>query len=142
MQVSTRWADWLAKQIKGFFHARLYPACCAFPVHKLTSVSQIQPTQARKTEAERTAGVRKRKSYFGCPIVGLNEMAEMVGKRTLRVAERSKSAMLWNIIDKRARPYRWREVNAIVEAVEYNNSCADADQAPQSDSSVNRPFFT
>ena len=41
--------------------------------------------------------------------------------------------MLWNIIDKRTHPYRWREVNAIVEAVEHDNSCADADQAPQSD---------
>jgi hypothetical protein len=41
--------------------------------------------------------------------------------------------MLWNIIDKRTRPYRWREVNAIVEAVEHDNSCADADQAPESD---------
>jgi hypothetical protein len=41
--------------------------------------------------------------------------------------------MLWNIIDKRARPYRWREVNAIVEAIEHDNSCKDADQAPESD---------
>nr|WP_315381424.1 hypothetical protein [uncultured Sphingomonas sp.] len=41
--------------------------------------------------------------------------------------------MLWNVIDKRTRPYRWREVNAIVEAVEHDNSCDDADQAPESD---------
>ena len=41
--------------------------------------------------------------------------------------------MLWNIIDKRTRPYRWREVNAIVEATEHDNSCKDADQAPESD---------
>ncbi|WP_066724161.1 hypothetical protein [Sphingomonas pituitosa] len=41
--------------------------------------------------------------------------------------------MLWNVIDKRTRPYRWREVNAIVEAVEHDNSCPDADQAPESD---------
>ncbi len=41
--------------------------------------------------------------------------------------------MLWNIIDKRTRPYRWREVNAIVEAIEHDNSCKDADQAPESD---------
>ena len=41
--------------------------------------------------------------------------------------------MLWNIIDNRTRPYRWREVNAIVEAVEHDNSCTDADQAPESD---------
>lgn len=41
--------------------------------------------------------------------------------------------MLWNIIDKRTRPYRWREVNAIVEAVEHDNSCVDSDQAPKSE---------
>lgn len=44
--------------------------------------------------------------------------------------------MLWNVIDKRTRPYRWREVNAVVEAVEHDNSCADADQAPESDPSI------
>jgi hypothetical protein len=38
--------------------------------------------------------------------------------------------MIWNIIDRRKRPYRWRRVNAIIEAVEHDNSCADADQAP------------
>lgn len=41
--------------------------------------------------------------------------------------------MLWNIIDKRTRPYRWRKVNAILEATEHDNSCKDADQAPESD---------
>jgi hypothetical protein len=41
--------------------------------------------------------------------------------------------MLWNVIDRRTRPYRWREVNAIVEAVEHDNSCPEADQAPESD---------
>ena len=44
--------------------------------------------------------------------------------------------MIWNIIDRREHPYRWREVNAIVEAVEHDNSCVDADQAPESDPSV------
>ncbi len=44
--------------------------------------------------------------------------------------------MIWNIIHWRERPYRWREVNAIVEAVEHDNSCADADQAPGSDPSL------
>jgi hypothetical protein len=44
--------------------------------------------------------------------------------------------MLWNIIDRRTRPYRWREVNAIVESVEHDNSCQDADQAPESDPSL------
>jgi len=41
--------------------------------------------------------------------------------------------MIWNIVDRRERPYRWRTVNAIVEAVEADNSCADTDQAPSSD---------
>lgn len=42
------------------------------------------------------------------------------------------AVMLWNVIDRRTRPYRWREVNAIVEAAEHDNSCKDADQAPES----------
>ena len=41
--------------------------------------------------------------------------------------------MIWNIIDRRERAYRWKRVNAIIEAVEHDNSCVDADQAPQSD---------
>ena len=41
--------------------------------------------------------------------------------------------MIWNIIDRRERRYRWKVVNAIVEAVEHDNSCADSDQAPDSD---------
>ncbi len=44
--------------------------------------------------------------------------------------------MLWNISDRRQRPYRWKVVNAIVEAVEHDNSCLDADQAPESDPAV------
>jgi hypothetical protein len=40
--------------------------------------------------------------------------------------------MIWNIVDHRTRRYRWKSVNAIVEAVENDNSCADADQAPSS----------
>jgi hypothetical protein len=49
---------------------------------------------------------------------------------------RYKPTMLWNVIDKRTRPYRWRQINAVVEAVEHDNSCDDADQAPQSDPSL------
>ena len=40
--------------------------------------------------------------------------------------------MIWNIIDRRTRPYRWQRVNAIIEGVEHDNSVADADQAPES----------
>jgi hypothetical protein len=39
--------------------------------------------------------------------------------------------MIWNIIDRQRRPYRWKLVNAIIEGVEHDNSCADADQAPE-----------
>jgi hypothetical protein len=38
--------------------------------------------------------------------------------------------MICNIIDKRARPYRWREVNAIIEATSHDNAWADADHQP------------
>ncbi len=41
--------------------------------------------------------------------------------------------MIWNVVDRRERPYRWRKVNAVVEAVEHDNSCPDADQAPESE---------
>jgi hypothetical protein len=46
---------------------------------------------------------------------------------------RYSEAMIWNIIDRREQPYRWREVYAIVEAVEHDNSCRGADQAPEAD---------
>ena len=42
--------------------------------------------------------------------------------------------MIWNVIDRRTRPYRWKRVNAIIEAVEHDNSVADADQASESSS--------
>lgn len=41
--------------------------------------------------------------------------------------------MIWNIIDRRSRPYRWKFVDAIIEAVEHDNSCQDADQAAEAD---------
>lgn len=41
--------------------------------------------------------------------------------------------MIWNIVDRRKRRYRWKRINAIVEAVEHDNSCDDSDQAPQAD---------
>jgi hypothetical protein len=37
--------------------------------------------------------------------------------------------MLWNIIDRRKRPYRWKSITAIVEPVYHDNSVADADEA-------------
>ena len=41
--------------------------------------------------------------------------------------------MIWNIIDRRQRPYRWKVVNAVIEAVEHDNSVEDADQADEFD---------
>lgn len=37
--------------------------------------------------------------------------------------------MIWNIIDRREHPYRWKVVNAVIEAVEHDNSIEGADQA-------------
>lgn len=39
--------------------------------------------------------------------------------------------MIWNVIDRRTRPYRWKRLSAIIEAIEYENSCLDADQAAE-----------
>lgn len=36
--------------------------------------------------------------------------------------------MIVNIIDKRSRPYRWKNVTAIVEAAWHDNSVKDSDQ--------------
>jgi hypothetical protein len=38
--------------------------------------------------------------------------------------------MLCNIIDHRTRPYRWRKLNAIIEATSHDNEVSDGDQAP------------
>jgi len=37
--------------------------------------------------------------------------------------------MIWNIVDRRAREYRWKSITAIVEPVFHDNSCPDSDQA-------------
>ena len=44
--------------------------------------------------------------------------------------------MIWNIIDKRSRPYRWATINAIAEATWHDNSVKDTDVAPASDDDV------
>ena len=36
--------------------------------------------------------------------------------------------MIYNIIDRRSRPYRWRSVDAIVEATAHDDACEDSDQ--------------
>ncbi len=37
--------------------------------------------------------------------------------------------MIANIIDRRTRKYRWKSVQAIIEAIWHDNSCEDSDQA-------------
>ena len=37
--------------------------------------------------------------------------------------------MIYNIIDKRERRYRWKRINAIIEATWHDNSCQDTDVA-------------
>lgn len=44
--------------------------------------------------------------------------------------------MICNVIDNRTRPYRWRRINAIIEATAHDNSCADSDQQPPGDEDV------
>ena len=39
--------------------------------------------------------------------------------------------MIWNIIDRRARVYRWKTITALVEPVSHDNSCPDSDQADE-----------
>jgi hypothetical protein len=40
--------------------------------------------------------------------------------------------MIWNVIDCRKRPFRWKKVNAIIEATWHDNTVADSDSAPPS----------
>jgi hypothetical protein len=40
--------------------------------------------------------------------------------------------MICNVIDNRTRPYRWRRIDAIIEATSHDNACADSDQQPES----------
>src|SRR5260370_27487839 len=39
--------------------------------------------------------------------------------------------MIWNIIDRRERRYRWKRVNAIIEPTSHDNCCQDSDQAEE-----------
>jgi hypothetical protein len=39
--------------------------------------------------------------------------------------------MIWNIIDRRKRVYRWKAITAIVEPVWHDNYVADSDQADE-----------
>ncbi|QJF50547.1 hypothetical protein [Roseobacter ponti] len=35
--------------------------------------------------------------------------------------------MIWNIVDRRSRDHRWREVNAVIENITHDNFCEDSD---------------
>ena len=39
--------------------------------------------------------------------------------------------MIWNIIDRRKRRYRWKRINAIIEPTFHDNSCLDSDQTEE-----------
>lgn len=36
--------------------------------------------------------------------------------------------MIWNIVDRRKRHYRYLKINAVIEDVSHDNRCDDADQ--------------
>lgn len=42
--------------------------------------------------------------------------------------------MICNIIDRREKPYRWRKINAVIEATCDDNVCEDSDQATEGES--------
>ena len=56
----------------------------------------------------------------------------MGGKRTLAVVrfQSSQRPMIYNIIDRRKRPYRWKRVNAVIEATSNDWNVADSDEQP------------
>jgi hypothetical protein len=41
--------------------------------------------------------------------------------------------LIWNVIDKRKRQYRWKRINAEIEPTWADNSCRDSDQAEEDD---------
>lgn len=44
--------------------------------------------------------------------------------------------MIYNVIDRRARPYRWRKIDAIIEATSHDNAVNDTDEQPETDDDV------
>ena len=41
--------------------------------------------------------------------------------------------MIWNVVDGRERRYRWAKINAVIESTCHDNTCQDADIAPEPD---------
>jgi hypothetical protein len=57
-------------------------------------------------------------------------------KRTLRISGWGGGlswwynlGMIWNVVDRRKRPFRWAKINAIIEATWHDNTVADSDTA-------------
>jgi hypothetical protein len=48
--------------------------------------------------------------------------------------------VIWNVIDRRERPYRWKTINAIIEPTFHDNSVDDSDHAHPED--VESPYDT
>jgi hypothetical protein len=46
--------------------------------------------------------------------------------------------MIFNIVDRRKRKYRWKSVNAIIEPTAQDNCCDDSDQAIEDEAA---PFY-
>ena len=44
--------------------------------------------------------------------------------------------MIWNIVDKRKQPYRWKAITAIMEPTYHDNSVVDSDQAEETTDDV------
>jgi hypothetical protein len=44
--------------------------------------------------------------------------------------------MIWNVIDHRKSPYRWKRINAIIEATSHDNGVRDSDEVPPRDDDV------
>jgi hypothetical protein len=44
--------------------------------------------------------------------------------------------LIWNIIDRREHQYRWKRINAIIEATWHDNSRKNSDQAEVDDNAV------
>jgi hypothetical protein len=48
-------------------------------------------------------------------------------------SDRVGAEVIWNVIDRRKRPYKWKVINAVIEATWQDNACQDADEARRPD---------
>jgi hypothetical protein len=54
-------------------------------------------------------------------------------EEALPLRARGEGVVIFNIVDRRKRIYRWKRIDVIVERTWHDNSWADGDQAPQDD---------